>query len=380
MKIDFATFREIAPFVFEARHPLMIRGRHGIGKSEVVYQAAADLGLRVVERRASQMTEGDLVGLPTIEDAATAWNPPDWFKDACCSPVMLFLDEVDRAVIEVRQGIFELTDSRKLNGFALHKDTLVVAAVNGGDEGAQYQVGEMDPAELDRWTVYDISPSVEDWMQWGKAPARDADGRELGHNNLDKVVLDFVNQNIPHLENAKDDFVANKKYPSRRSWKRLNDTMRESGLLEEWSDKIRLLSLGYVGFEAACAFSDFFGSYDRQVSPADIIDKGKLELTKDYGLIEHLTLIEKMATMESLAKKLTKKQIKNLGEYFITLPSEAAMKIWGGLNVGPTENTVALHAQPVTINGKKTAVSIYLRELLTGMQAKKEAEEAAAKS
>jgi hypothetical protein len=53
-----------------------------------------------------------------------------------------------------------LTDSRKINGWHLHPETLVVAAVNGGEHGAQYQVGEMDPAELDRWTVFDVEPSI----------------------------------------------------------------------------------------------------------------------------------------------------------------------------------------------------------------------------
>jgi hypothetical protein len=61
---------------------------------------------------------------------------------------------------------FELTDSRKINGWHLHPETLVVAAVNGGEHGAQYQVGEMDPAELDRWTVFDVEPSTEDWLKW----------------------------------------------------------------------------------------------------------------------------------------------------------------------------------------------------------------------
>ena len=150
MAVDFATFSNIVHHVTNVRKPVLLRGRHGIGKSTVVYQFADKIGLPVVERRASQMTEGDLVGLPSIEGNSTRFNPPDWFKAACDSPVVLFLDEVDRATMEVRQGIFELTDSRKLNGNCLHEDTLVFAAVNGGEHGAHYQVGEMDPAELDR--------------------------------------------------------------------------------------------------------------------------------------------------------------------------------------------------------------------------------------
>ena len=67
MAIDFATFNSVVAHVIDAGFPVLIRGRHGIGKSEVVYQFAAERGLPVVERRASQMTEGDLMGLPSID-------------------------------------------------------------------------------------------------------------------------------------------------------------------------------------------------------------------------------------------------------------------------------------------------------------------------
>ena len=182
MSIDFKTFNTVVPHVLAVKKPVLLRGRHGIGKSQVVYQVAEGLGLPVVERRASQMTEGDLVGLPSIDGDRTSFNPPDWFKTACEGAVVLFLDEVDRATVEVRQGIFELTDSRKLNGHRLHPETLIVAAVNGGEHGAQYQVGEMDPAELDRWTVFDVEPTVEDWLDWAK-------------ENVNSLVWDFINNN-----------------------------------------------------------------------------------------------------------------------------------------------------------------------------------------
>jgi MoxR-like ATPase len=171
MAVDFKTFISVVPHVTAVRKPVLVRGRHGVGKSQVVYQFAGHAGLPVVERRASQMTEGDLLGLPSTDGNVTSWNPPEWFKTACETPVVLFLDEVDRATPEVRQGIFELTDSRKLAGFTLHPETLIFAAVNGGEHGEQYQVGEMDPAELDRWTVFDVEPTVEDWLGWAKDPS-----------------------------------------------------------------------------------------------------------------------------------------------------------------------------------------------------------------
>ena len=349
MQIDFTTFLSIVDPILDSRLPVLIRGRHGVGKSEVVYQTAARRDLPVVERRASQMTEGDLVGLPSLDDNRTTWNPPDWFKTACETPVCLFLDEVDRAVIEVRQGIFELTDSRKLNGHSLHPDTVIVAAVNGGEHGSEYQVGEMDPAELDRWTVFDINPSVEDWMNWAK------DG------NINDIVIDFINQNREHLEH-KGTFEPNKKYPSRRSWKRFNDVLEAGAMLDEWTKDVRMLGLGFVGYEAAISFSDFFEKYDRQVTPSDILDAGKHDRVKDFGLVDHVALIDKMDTMKSFAEVLSDEQMKNLARYMVGCPSEAAMKLWGIMGQGPVENTVGLHQ--CDVDGK--SVSTFLSEMLTG--------------
>ena len=154
MSVDFKTFVSLAPSVSAARTCRFFSVVATVlARAKLFISLAANASLPVVERRASQMTEGDLVGLPSIEGNRTSFNPPDWFKQACEEPVCLFLDEVDRATLEVRQGIFELTDSRKLNGHHLHPDTIIFAAVNGGEHGEHYQVNEMDPAELDRWSL-----------------------------------------------------------------------------------------------------------------------------------------------------------------------------------------------------------------------------------
>ena len=334
MAVDFATFSQIVEHVTAVRKPVLLRGRHGIGKSTVVYQYAAQQNMEVVERRASQMTEGDLVGLPSIEANSTRFNPPDWFKAACDRPVVLFLDEVDRATLEVRQGIFELTDSRKLNGHKLHDDTLIFAAVNGGEHGAQYQVGEMDPAELDRWTVFDIEPSVEDWLAWAN------------DSGISQEVFNFINQNRSHLEHT-DDFEPNKVYPSRRSWERLDQCLSQAGLLEDASPALFNLTSAFVGFEAAVAFNDFIQNYDRQVSTDDILIKGDFSKLADFGINDHTAIIDKFEAEETFMNELDQELIDNLARYFIMLPSEVAMKLWTVMGKGEVNNTVKLHKTDV---------------------------------
>ena len=334
MAVDFATFSQIVHHVTNVRKPVLLRGRHGIGKSTVVYQYAAQQNMEVVERRASQMTEGDLVGLPSIEGNSTTFNPPDWFKAACDRPVVLFLDEVARATLEVRQGIFELTDSRKLNGHTLHPDTLVFAAVNGGEHGAQYQVGEMDPAELDRWTVFDIEPSIEDWLSWAK------------ESQVSDEIWNFINQNRNHLEHT-DDFEPNKVYPSRRSWERLDKCLTEADLLKEASPALYNLTSAFVGFEAAVAFNDFVLNYDRQVTTDDIIIRGDFAKVADFGINDHTAIIDKFEAEETFHNELDQELINNLARYFVMLPSEVAMKLWTVMGKGDVTNTVKLHKSEV---------------------------------
>ena len=350
MAVDFKTFIELAPTVSEARFPVLMRGRHGIGKSQVVYQIAEVVKLPVVERRASQMTEGDLVGLPVIKGNTTGWNPPDWFKFACDNPCVLFFDEVDRATVEVRQGLFELTDSRKLNGWKLHKDTLIYAAINGGEHGSNYQVSDMDPAELDRYSCWDLEPTVEDWLVWAK-------------ERVNTVIWDFINQNPKHLEHN-DDVEPNKVYPSRRSWDRLNQTLCKANLVEEASPALFTLTGAFVGFEAAVAFNDFVKNYDRQVTTDDLLDGKAWDKIEKFQINDHNALIEKLEATDVFTNELAVERVGNLAEYFVNLPSECAMSLWMKMGKGNNKNVIAMHKCETT----KGSVKDYMVTILTGKE------------
>lgn len=347
MSVDFKSFISLAPHVSKAGLPVILRGRHGVGKSQVVYQIAKNMELPVVERRASQMTEGDLVGLPSVDGDRTSFNPPDWFKQSCEEPVVLFLDEVDRAVLEVRQGIFELTDSRKLNGHHLHPDTVVFAAVNGGEHGEQYQVNEMDPAELDRYSVWDIEPTVEDWLSWAK-------------KNVDGVIWDFINQNHNHLEHS-GDYEPNKVYPSRRSWDRLDKVLVGAGLVEESGPELFSLSASFVGFEAAVAFNDFVKNYERVITVDQLLAGEREDAIAELDLNGHCALIEKLEASER-CKELNEDENQNLASYFVNLPSEAAMKLWGVISQQAGQNVVSFHGAQAK-DGK--SVGEFLGEILS---------------
>lgn len=353
--ITFANLNSMIPTLLSGSednlYSVLIRGRHGIGKSWIAYQTAQGLtwdsksnstrpiqkgdkkALPVVEIRASQMTEGDLLGLPSPHEVningekAASLRPFAWLVKACTEPVVLFLDEVDRATTEVRQGFFQLGDSRQINGWKLHPGTVVFGAVNGGKHAAQYQVADMDPAELDRWVTFDVEPSVEDWLNWGK-------------DEIHVVLWDFINQNKDHLEH-KGEFEPGTVYPSRRSWHRLSNTLAKVQLLDqrppEYLRLLTNLSYGFVGFEAGVALRDFVENYEYQVTIEDILVHGRIEKTKEFGLVDHVALIEKFDASGVFTRDIEENCILNLVAYFDILPSEARMKLFTTLTAANSE-------------------------------------------
>ncbi|MBU98190.1 MAG: hypothetical protein CL429_03760, partial [Acidimicrobiaceae bacterium] len=222
----------------------------------------------------------------------------------------------------------------KLAGWHLHEDTVICAAINGGEHGSQYQVGEMDPAELDRWTAFDVEPTVEDWLAWAK-------------DNVDELIWDFINQNRKHLEHL-DDFEPGKVYPSRRSWDRLNTTMKQAELFNSpRATAVFNLASVFVGFEAAVSLCDFIKNYAKIVTVEDILVNGSFELVEEFGINDHSALVEKMTGNGAFNEVLKKKELKNLAGYFKILPSEVAMKMWYSLTANGGDNANVLNLHPL---------------------------------
>ena len=350
---------KIAPSIMDQKLPILLRGRHGIGKSEVVRQIAKNAGLRYVTRRISQMTEGDLIGLPIVSGETTKWLPPDWFMEACNHPCLLFLDEVDRGSVEVRQAVFELNDSRCLNGFHLHKGTVVFAAVNGGKHGENYQVGTMDPAELDRYAVFDLEPDVADWLRWAKSY------NDEGVNNIHPLVVSFIDKHAKNLE-FKGDIEPGKVYPSRRSWKRLSDVVSGAKMLDNGgSNMLSHVATAFVGLSVATEFADFVKNYKIMISGEDIVS-GKalkvLESLRKRGetlpdseqmatlerFIDYLTVMEKAEVVKNFKNKPA--TYDNVATFFASFTSEKIVALMSKLAQVPKNNKAFAAEAPDLLN------------------------------
>ena len=231
-------------------HNIMLVGKHGIGKSEIITNYFNEEGMKVVTLFLGQMSDpGDIIGLPSkVESKDTHGNiisqtdftPPYWFP-VDGTPIVLFLDELNRARPEILQTVMDLTLNRKLAGKALPEGSRVIAAVNDGDE---YQLTDLDPALVSRFNIYEFKPTAEEWLNWAVA------------NKLDERVINFIQNNPTWLDGNSGDNVQRgyqglEKSADRRAWKKVSDIMLKVDTIKDIHKRI---IGGIVGAGAAAAF------------------------------------------------------------------------------------------------------------------------------
>ena len=218
---------------------IMLVGKHGIGKSEILSNYFQGKGKRVVTLFLGQMSDpGDLIGLPNKNSATgqTEFMPPYWFPlDG--QPIVLFLDELNRARPEVLQTIMDLALNRKLAGRLLPEGSQVISAVN---EGEEYQLTDLDPALVSRFNIYSFRPTAQEWLLWAE------------QHKLDARVIAFIDANKSFLDGDDTPPEAGlDKHPDRRAWKRISDLILNKHTLTETDKK---LLAGVVGMQATVAF------------------------------------------------------------------------------------------------------------------------------
>ena len=100
------------------------------------------------------------------------------------------------------------------------------------------------------------------------------------------------------------------------------------------------LAQSFVGFEAAVALNDFAKNYERVVTVDQLLGGERTEALAAFSLNEHCALVEKLEAEEVCQRELSDDDVSNLANYFVTLPSEAAMKLWSVISKGGIQDNV----------------------------------------
>lgn len=225
-----------------ASQNIMLMGKHGIGKSRILEDYFNSKGSKVVTLFLGQMSDpGDLIGLPEKNEKTgkTDFMLPYWFPTDG-KPVVLFLDELNRARPEVLQTIMDLTLNRKLAGKELPAGSRIISAVNNGNE---YQLTDLDPALVSRFNIYEFAPSVEDWINWAEK------------SGVDSRVIAFIKENPEFLDSFDNGEAENlERTPDRRSWERVSEILKN---FDTVSIELKPLISGIIGSEATAVFFDY---------------------------------------------------------------------------------------------------------------------------
>ena len=308
--VDEKELREILELTPSTQN-IMIAGKHGIGKSVIIKKFFEAKGKKVVICFCSQAADaGDIIGLPRFDETTgkTEFALPWWFPNDG-QPVVLFLDELNRARPEILQVVMDLTLNRKLAGKELPAGSQIISAINDGDE---YQLTDMDPALVSRFNLYTFSPTVSDWVRWATSAG------------LDMRVVSFISTNTKFLDPIiRDDEAALDKTPDRRAWERVSDIMKNIPTVSSKNVALKKLICGIVGSAAGVAFFETVAR-NTLITPEDILSdfNSCRSLLDSYSLQEYVGLNDNICSYIDASlgdlddDDQQKRYAKNLNDYF----------------------------------------------------------------
>src|SRR5512139_1200853 len=114
--------------------PVFIWGPPGIGKSSIVQDFAAGVGLPCVSLLGSQLAPEDLIGVPQIIDGTSRFCPPRMIarEQTYC----LFLDELNACTHDFQKAFYSLIHERRSGEYRLPPGSVVIGAGNRAQDSA----------------------------------------------------------------------------------------------------------------------------------------------------------------------------------------------------------------------------------------------------
>jgi len=297
-----------------AKDSILMIGVHGIGKSDVVRDWALENDIHIETLFLSNQEVGDLIGIPhNVEINGVViekWSVPAWLQrmieaSAKGKKCVLFLDEISRAPLDVKQAALQLVLEKKIHEHKLPidivdgLDTLIVAADN--PDNGKYMVEPMDPALLDRFLSVNVEPDLESWLVWARA------------NKVDPVIRAYLAENESKLhfmpdEGETDDTVS----ATPRSWAKLAQYTKN---FDKISPELHYtIVAGKVGKTIAAQFINFMNNYESIVTIQNVE-----ELTENLVKAKpdvHITVVGK--AIKELIEDSAAIQIQELTQGLLT--------------------------------------------------------------
>ena len=213
--------------------PVFIWGAPGIGKSAIVEQFDAELGLPCVCLTGSQLAPEDLIGVPQIVNGTSVLCPPRCLVQK--EPFCLFLDELNDCSLEVQKAFYSLILERRIGEYHLPDGSIVVGAGNRMQDNAITR--QLPSALINRMVHVELRPSSRVWLEWA------------AENGIHPYVYDYLCARPDHLWSQPT--KTEEPFSSPRSWHMLSDALYGCGA----SVSEQQLSVLAYGLPGRTAFS-----------------------------------------------------------------------------------------------------------------------------
>jgi ABC-type dipeptide/oligopeptide/nickel transport system ATPase component len=191
--------------------PLIV-GESGIGKTALAKEIAKENHWNLIVINGNLLKEGEIGGLPTIESYAgehmvakktTVYAVHNKLREidealSIGKTVLLFIDEINRCEHTVQQELMNLILNREINGYRLHEDVKILAAMNPSSKYGSdfdYQVVDMDAAQENRFVWLYMDPDYNQWLDW----AKDA--------GIEEKVIEFISTFPDYLHKINEDDI-----------------------------------------------------------------------------------------------------------------------------------------------------------------------------
>jgi hypothetical protein len=267
--------------------PLFIWGAPGIGKTDVVNDTADDLDLTAITIDLSLKDPVDFIGVPMPEKHFTAskdgerkptldkeGNPvyktiyavPKIFPDEseAVKGGIIFFDEMNRANPSVLNASLQFICNRKLNGYELPHNWIIIAASNRphiDDEG----MSEIGKALGNRFAQVNMFVTVEDWIKWARSkkamtkPIDKNDEKFVPEYYVSPELMSFLQFNDEYFHKNPTLDAATSVFPTPRSWSRASKLLLVSKKINPNLSKEDMVNIfaPEVGQKAALLFVAF---------------------------------------------------------------------------------------------------------------------------
>ncbi|MBV8888129.1 MAG: AAA family ATPase [Alphaproteobacteria bacterium] len=155
------------------RRSLVLLSAPGLGKSEIVRQAAVEAGLPCRSVLGTQIAPEDVSGIPKIVGERSVFCPPRVLLPETPEPFCLFLDELPACAPDMQKAFHSLLLDRRLGEHELPQGSWVVAAGNRLEDRAQ--VRTLSSALVNRVLLLQLRLDVREWIRWARGAFIHAD-------------------------------------------------------------------------------------------------------------------------------------------------------------------------------------------------------------